>query len=89
MRIEQRAKTVDQDNSTAPRTGTCGRAAPAQALRHDAQENPQRQRLDHGIVLQVVAQPLGNRRHPLASRQPRKNVVGQMGAEGATGLPSS
>jgi hypothetical protein len=48
-------------------------------LFHDAQENAQRQRLDRGIVLQVVAQPLRNRQHPLADRQLRKNVVGQMG----------
>ena len=61
MRIEQRAKTVDEDNSGDPRTWTCGRAAPAQALLHDAQENAQRQRLDRGIVLQMVAQPLGLR----------------------------
>jgi hypothetical protein len=48
-------------------------------LFHDAQENAQRQRLDRGIVLQVITQPLGNRQHPLADRQSRKDVVGQMG----------
>jgi hypothetical protein len=30
-------------------------------------------------VFEGIAQPLGNRQHPLADRQPRKNVVGQMG----------
>ncbi len=46
---------------------------------YHAQENAQRKRLDRRIVLQVITQPLGNRRHPLADRQSRKNVVGQMG----------
>ena len=30
--------------------------------------------------MQVIAQPLGNRQYPLANRQSRKNVVGQMGS---------
>jgi hypothetical protein len=48
-------------------------------LFHDAQENAQRQRLDRRIVFEVITQPLRNRQHPLADRQSRKNVVGQMG----------
>ncbi len=46
---------------------------------HDAQENAQRQRLDRGIMFEVITQPLGNRQHPLADRQRWNNVVGQMG----------
>ena len=30
--------------------------------------------------MQVIAQPLGNRQYPLANRQSRKNVVGQVGS---------
>jgi hypothetical protein len=55
------------------------RAGAAQGLFHDAQENAQRQRLDRRIVFEVITQPLGNRQHPLADRQSRKNVLGQMG----------
>jgi hypothetical protein len=48
-------------------------------LFHDAQENAQRQRFDRRIVFEVITQPLRNRQHPLADRQSRENVVGQMG----------
>jgi hypothetical protein len=35
------------------------------SLLYHCQENAQRQRLDHRIVFEVIAQPLGNRQHPL------------------------
>ncbi|KFB72964.1 MAG: putative translation factor (SUA5) [Candidatus Accumulibacter phosphatis] len=31
-------------------------------------------------MFEGITQPLGNRQHPLADRQPRKNGVGQMGS---------
>jgi hypothetical protein len=79
MRIEQRPKAVDEGHRADPGIGARSRAGAAQDLFDDAQENPQRQRLDRRIVLQVITQPLGNRQHPLADRQSRKNVVGQKG----------
>ncbi len=78
MRIEQRAKAVDKGHCADPGIGPRRRAGAAQGLFHDAQENAQRQHFDRRIVLQVVAQPLRNRQHPLADRQSRKNVVDQM-----------
>lgn len=39
----------------------------------------QRQRFYGRIVLQVVAQALGHRQHPLTHRQSREDVIGQMG----------
>lgn len=69
---------MEEGHSADPGTGARRRAGAAQGLLHDAQENAQRQRLDRRIVLQVITQPLGNRQHPLADRQPRKNVLGQM-----------
>ena len=60
MRIEQRAKAVDEGNRADPGIGTRRWAGAAQGLFHDAQENAQRQRLDRRIVLQVITQPLGN-----------------------------
>jgi hypothetical protein len=45
----------------------------------DAQETAQRQRLDRRIAWQVITQPLGNRQHSVADRQPRKDVLGLMG----------
>ena len=38
----------------------------------------QRQGLDGRIVLQVIAQALRHREHPLAHRQARQDVVGEM-----------
>jgi len=74
LRIEQRAKAVDESHRADPGIGARRRAGAAQGLFHDAQENAQRQCFDCRIVLQVVAQPLRNRQHPLADRQSRKNV---------------
>jgi hypothetical protein len=79
LRIEQRAKAVDEGHRADPGIGARRRAGAAQGLFHDAQENAQRQRLDRGIVVQVITQPHGNRQHPLADRQSRTNVVGQVG----------
>jgi len=79
LRIEQRAKAMDEGERAGPGTGACRRAGVAQGLVHNAQENAQRQRLDRPIMFEVIAQPLGNRQHPLTDRQSRKNVVGQVG----------
>ena len=79
LRIEQRAKTVDEGHPIDPRIGIRRRAGAAQGLFHDAQENAQRQRLDRPIMFEVITQPLGNRQHPLTDWQSRKNVVGQVG----------
>jgi len=79
LRIEQRAKAVDEGHRADPGIRARRRAGAAQGLFHDAQENAQHQRLDRPIMLEVITQPLGNRQHPLADRQSRKNVVGQVG----------
>jgi len=61
MRIEQRAKAVDEGHRADPGTEARRRAGAAQGLFHDAQENAQRQRLDRPILFEVITQPLGNR----------------------------
>ncbi len=80
MRIEQRAKTVDEGHPTDQGIGARSRAGAAQRLLHDAQENAQRQCFDRRIVLDVLSQPLGNQQHLLANLRSRKNVVGQIGS---------
>ena len=80
MRIEQRAKAVDESHRADPGIGTLRRAGAAQGLVHDAQENAQRHHLDRRIEFEVITQALGNRQHSLADRQRRNNVVGQMGS---------
>lgn len=54
------------------------RATGLQALRHHAQEDAQH-RVEHGpIALHEVVQPLGYGQHPLAHRQAREHVIGQV-----------
>jgi len=79
MRIEQRAKAVDEGHRADPGIGARRRAGAAQGLFHDAQKNAQRQRLDRPIMFEVITQPPGNRQHSLTNRQSWKNVVGQVG----------
>ena len=54
LRIEQRAKAVDEGHRADPGTGARRRAGAAQGLFHDAQENAQRQRLDRPILFEVM-----------------------------------
>ena len=68
MRIEQRAKAVDEGDRANPGMGTRSGAGAAQGVFHDTEENAQRQRFDRWILLKVIAQSLGNRQHPLADR---------------------
>jgi len=49
-----------------------------QALLHHPQEQAQRRTLESGIAVQEVAQALGHRQHPLAHRQRRQDVLGEM-----------
>jgi hypothetical protein len=51
----------------------------AQTLLHRAQEEVQRQGLNGGIVLQEVAHAFRHRQHPLAHRQARHDVIGEVG----------
>ena len=78
MRIEQRAKAVDEGHCADPEIEVRCRSGVEQGLLHDAQENAQRQRRYRRIVVQVITQALGNRQYPLPNRQPRKDVVGQV-----------
>ncbi len=77
--IEQRAKAVDEGHRADRGIETSRRAGAVQGMYHDAQENAQRQGHDRPIRFEVITQPLGNRQHPLADRQSRQDVVGQMG----------
>jgi hypothetical protein len=61
MRIEPRAKAVDERHRADPRIETRRLADATKGLFHDAQENAQRQRLDRQILFEVITQPLGNR----------------------------
>jgi hypothetical protein len=79
MGIEQGAKAVDESDRTDARGRTRLGSAPAQALLHRTEEDVQRQSLYGRVALQVVAQALRHRQHPLAHRQPRHDVVRQMG----------
>ena len=76
--IEQGAEAVDEGDRADPGGWTRPRAALAQALLHRTEEDVQRQGLHGRIVLQEVAQALGHRQHPLAHRQPRHDVIGEM-----------
>jgi hypothetical protein len=49
-----------------------------QALRNDPQEDAQHHIQHYPIALHEVAQPLGNRQHPLAHRQAGKHMVAKM-----------
>jgi hypothetical protein len=49
-----------------------------QVLLHRPQDQAQRSTLEIGIALQEVAQPPGHRQDPLAHRQRRQDVIGQM-----------
>ena len=54
------------------------RAVGLQALRDDPQEDAQHH-VEHGpVALHEVAQSLRNRQHPLAHRQARENVIGEV-----------
>ncbi len=79
MRIEQRTKAVGEGHGADAGGRTRPGAAPAQALLHCAEEHVQRQGLNSRIVLQEVAQAFGHRQHPLAHRQTRDDVIGEMG----------
>jgi hypothetical protein len=63
------------DGVTLCSTGAMG----LQALLHRAQENVQRGIECAFVTLQVVANALRDRQHPLAHRQARKHVVAQVG----------
>jgi len=49
-----------------------------QALLRHPQEHAQRRALEIGIVFQEAAQPLGHRKDPLAHRQRRQDVIGDL-----------
>ncbi len=54
------------------------RAVGLQALRNDPQKNTQHHAQRCPIALHVVPQLLGDRQHPLAHRQAREDVVGEV-----------
>lgn len=54
------------------------RAAALQALRNNAQENTQHHVQHRPVALHEVAQALRDRHHPLAHRQTRQDVIGQV-----------
>ena len=54
------------------------RAMSLQALRDDPQKDAQHHVQYRPITLHEVAQPLGHRQHPLAHRQAREDVIGQV-----------
>ena len=90
MGVEQRAQAVAEDDRTAAGrgagTGTVLAQNPLDGGKEDVQCGVQHCR----IRLEVIAQALGHRPHPLPHRQARDYVVGKMGggrdhAPGGTG----
>ena len=76
--IEAGAETVDEGHRTEVRRGACTGAVRLQVLLHHAQEQAQGSTLEIGVAVQEVAQPLGHRQDPLAHRQRRQDVIGEM-----------
>jgi hypothetical protein len=79
MWVEQRTKAMDEGHGTETGLGTCTRTTLPQALFDGGEEYVQGCVLDGCVVLQVIAQAFGHREHPLAHRQARDDVVGEMG----------
>jgi hypothetical protein len=69
VRIEQRAKAANEGHRADPGIGNRCRASAARGLLHDDQENAQSQRFDRPILFELIAQPPGNRQHPLTNRR--------------------
>ena len=79
MRVEQGAKTVDEDD--ASQAGLCvgARTGLPQSPLDGAQKEVQRGVQECWVVFQVITQPFGHRQHPLPHRQARNDVQGEMG----------
>ena len=76
--IEAGTETVNEGQRAQTGGGTRPRAVRTQARLHGAQEEPQGSTLQLGITLQEVAQAPGHRQDPLAHRQRRQDVIGEM-----------
>jgi hypothetical protein len=76
--IEAGAETVNEGHRAETRRGTRTRAVRPQALLHGAQEQAQSSTLEIGVAVQEVAQARGHRQDPLAQRQVRQDVIGEM-----------
>jgi len=78
VRIERRPEAVDEGHRPEARRGTRARTVRPQALLHRAQEQAQRRTLEVGVAVQEVTQSLRYHQHPLAHRQARDDVIGEM-----------
>jgi hypothetical protein len=78
MRIEAGTEAVDEGHRAEARRGALTWAVRAQALLHQSQEQAQSSTLEIGVALQEVTQALGHGQDPLAHRQRRQDVIGQM-----------
>ena len=82
MLVQARAKAVDKSHcanlqgNLVHLRGTG--AVRLSALRNNPQKNTQHHVQYRPITLHEVAQALGDGKHPLAHRQARKDVIGQM-----------
>ena len=66
MRVERRAEAVDEDHCAQAGRGAAPGTVFAQTALDGAQQEAHDHALQHRIVMQEIAQPLGYGEHPLA-----------------------
>jgi hypothetical protein len=78
MRVQRRTEAVDEDHRAQAGRGAAAGTVRAQAALDGAQQEAQDHALQGRIVVQEIAQPLRYGEDPLAHRQRRQHVIGQM-----------
>jgi hypothetical protein len=71
VRVQRRAEAVDENHCAQPGRGAAPWTVLTQTALDRAQQNAHDHALQHRIVVQKVAQPLGHGKDPLPQRQRR------------------